>query len=76
MWLVPDYVESSKELINKYNGKDYTFKNIEVISAGERDPDADGAEGMSANASKTDDDFDSSKQGEPNKNLQAKCLKQ
>ena len=26
----------------------YDFKKIEVISAGERDPDADGASGMSA----------------------------
>ena len=41
---VPEY----KQLLNKYNGKDFEFKNIEVISAGERDPDADGAEGMSA----------------------------
>mgnify|MGYP000179030356 CR=1 FL=1 len=43
-----DRVESFKELLNKYNGKDYTFDSIEVVSAGERDPDAEGAEGMSA----------------------------
>ena len=40
-------------LLNKYNGKKgkhgfYNFAKINVISAGERDPDADGAEGMSA----------------------------
>ena len=28
--------------------RDYTFNTIKVISAGERDPDADGASGMSA----------------------------
>ena len=31
-----------------YNEKDYTFENIKVVSAGERDPDAEGVEGMSA----------------------------
>lgn len=35
-------------LFEKYNGKEYTFDSIQVVSAGERDPDADGAEGMSA----------------------------
>ena len=43
-----DRVQAFEELINKYNGKDYNFKNIQVVSAGERDPDAEGAEGMSA----------------------------
>jgi hypothetical protein len=43
-----DRVDSFNELLNNYNGKDYTFKSIKVISAGERDPDAEGAEGMSA----------------------------
>ena len=43
-----DRVEEFKTLLNKYNGKDYTFDSIEVVSAGERDPDAEGAEGMSA----------------------------
>ena len=41
---IPEY----KLLLDKYNGKDFTFDSIEVISAGERDPDADGASGMSA----------------------------
>jgi len=36
------------ELLHKYNGKDYHFDKIHVHSAGERDPDAEGAEGMSA----------------------------
>ena len=43
-----DRVEEFKTLLNKYNGKDYTFDSIEVVSAGDRDPDAEGAEGMSA----------------------------
>ena len=43
-----DRVNEFKTLLNKYNGKDYTFDSIDVVSAGERDPDADGAEGMSA----------------------------
>ena len=45
---------------------DYNFKNINIVSAGERDPDADGAEGMSASkmrAAAVSDDFDSFKQG-------------
>ena len=61
-----DRVENFKTLINKYNGKDYNFKNINIVSAGERDPDADGAEGMSASkmrAAAVSDDFDSFKQG-------------
>ena len=67
-----DRVESFKELINKYNGKDYTFKNITVVSAGERDPDADGAEGMSASKMRqaaADNDIESFRQGVPNKEL-------
>lgn len=43
-----DRVDSFDELLNKYNGADYNFKNIKVVSAGGRDPDAEGAEGMSA----------------------------
>ena len=40
-------------LLNKYNGKKarhgfYNFQDIKVISAGQRDPDAEGVEGMSA----------------------------
>lgn len=43
-----DRVGEYKNLLEKYNGKDYKFDTIEVVSAGERDPDADGAAGMSA----------------------------
>ena len=42
-----DRVQQFKILTAKYNGKDYTFRGIDVQSAGERDPDADGLTGMS-----------------------------
>ena len=37
-----------EKLATKYNGELYDFGEINVISAGERDPDAEGVEGMSA----------------------------
>jgi len=45
---VPEY----HELLHKYNGVEskhglYNFKSIKVVSAGNRDPDAEGASGMS-----------------------------
>lgn len=43
-----DRVEGFHKLLNDYNGKDYKFKKINVVSAGHRDPDAEGSEGMSA----------------------------
>ena len=48
-----DRVREFETLLNKYNGKKsthgyYNFKSIKVVSAGERDPDAEGAAGMSA----------------------------
>lgn len=43
-----DRVNEFRELLNKYNGKEYNFDSIEVVSAGQRDPDAEGVEGMSA----------------------------
>jgi len=43
-----DRVQEFDTLANKYNGSDYTFKSIKVVSAGDRDPDAEGVEGMSA----------------------------
>jgi hypothetical protein len=48
-----DRVDEFTSLLNSYNGIKskhgfYEFKEIEVKSAGERDPDADGASGMSA----------------------------
>jgi hypothetical protein len=67
-----DRVSSFEELINKYNGVEYNFKSIKVVSAGERDPDADGAEGMSASkmrAAAAAGDLESFAQGVPDKKL-------
>ena len=65
-----DRVPEFKALLNKYNGKDYKFKTIEVVSAGERDPDADDVTGMSASkmrALAADGDMESFKRGLPKK---------
>ena len=43
-----DRVSAFEDLLNKYNGKEYTFDTINVVSAGTRDPDADTLEGVSA----------------------------
>lgn len=43
-----DRINEFAQLIHKYNGKEYNFNNIHVVSAGERDPDALEAAGMSA----------------------------
>ena len=43
-----DRVAEFKRLIKSYNGKDYNFDTVNVVSAGERDPDADGVSGISA----------------------------
>jgi len=49
-----DRVDEFHEKLHKYNGKfdakgnGYHFKSIKVTSAGDRDPDAEGVEGMSA----------------------------
>lgn len=43
-----DRISEFKTLLNKYNGKDFSFNKIEVVSAGDRDPDSDEASGMSA----------------------------
>ena len=77
-----DRVKEFDMLIKKYNGVAsrhgfYEFKNVEVLSAGERDPDAEGVEGMSASkmrAAAENSDFDSFKQGTPLNDTQAKKL--
>jgi len=43
-----DRVKEFNKLANDYNGNLYAFDNIEVVSAGDRDPDSDGVEGLSA----------------------------
>lgn len=48
-----DRIAEYKRVLNTYNGKDFNFDTIEVVSAGERDPDADDATGMSASKMRT-----------------------
>ena len=50
-----DRVMQFKNLLNQYNGKptkagniEYTFDSVDVVSAGQRDPDADDVTGVSA----------------------------
>ena len=43
-----DRVADFQKLLDQYNGKEYAFEKITVISAGERDPDSDDVSGMSA----------------------------
>jgi hypothetical protein len=57
-----------ENLAQKYNGDLYNFDQIRVISAGVRDSDAEGVEGMSASKMRKavqDDDFDSFRRGTP-----------
>jgi hypothetical protein len=42
-----DRVSEYERILNTYNGKDFHYDTVEVISAGERDPDSDSASGMS-----------------------------
>lgn len=60
------------EFIKKSNGKDYNFDSVNLTSAGQRDPDADGVEGMSASKVRelaANDDLENFKKALP-KNLQ------
>tara|TARA_B100000768_G_C11284379_1_gene381097 strand:- start:1522 stop:2799 length:1278 start_codon:yes stop_codon:yes gene_type:complete len=77
-----DRVTEFETLLNKYNGKEgrhgtYNFERITVISGGERDPDSDGVEGMSASKQRENarnNDFSTFSQGLP-KNVNAKDAK-
>ena len=63
-----DRVPEFETLLNKYNGKDFNFNSIQVVTAGHRDPDAEGTEGMSASKMRkavADNDFETFKQGIP-----------
>ena len=68
-----DRVREFDTILKKYNGVKsrhglYDFDSINVVSAGERDPDAEGATGMSASkmrAAAKAKDFDSFKKGLP-----------
>jgi len=57
-----------ENLATKYNGELYDFEEIRVISAGVRDADAEGVEGMSASKMRkavADNDFESFRKGTP-----------
>jgi len=43
-----DRIAEFQRIADNYNGKDYNYKSIRVVSSGERDPDAEGITGMSA----------------------------
>jgi hypothetical protein len=68
-----DRVREFEVLLNKYNGTKarhgfYNFQSIRVVSAGKRDPDAEGVEGMSASkqrANAQNNDFVTFAQGVP-----------
>lgn len=63
-----DRVSEFQNLAQKYNGSLYNFNNIQVISAGERDADAEDVSGMSASKMRKaamEDDFETFKQGTP-----------
>ena len=68
-----DRVEEMKKLLNSYNGKksqhgEYNFKKITVHSSGNRDPDSEGTEGMSASKMRehaSNKDFHSFRAGVP-----------
>lgn len=65
-----DRVPEFKTLLDKYNGKEYTFDSIEIVSAGERDPDAEGVEGMSGSKMRkfaADKDIKNFSRGVPSK---------
>jgi len=69
-----DRIKEFDTLLNTYNGVEgkrhgyYKFDSIDIVSAGERDPDAEGVEGMSASkmrAAASNGDMDSFLQGVP-----------
>ena len=68
-----DRVKEYHDLLNRYNGVEgkhghFKFDKIEVKSAGHRDPDAEGAEGMSGSKMRQhakNNDFSSFRQGVP-----------
>ena len=73
-----DRLSEFDKLSQNYNGKLYNFGNLETISAGDRDPDGEGVEGMSASKMRlaaAENDFDSFRKGIPT-SLDDKITKQ
>jgi hypothetical protein len=63
-----DRVKEFEKLSNNYNGQLYQFDKIDVVSAGDRDPDAKGVEGMSASRMRlaaAENDFKTFRSGLP-----------
>ena len=63
-----DRVKEFEKLSGDYNGKLYAFDNVEVRSAGDRDPDGDDVSGMSASKQRkaaAEGDFASFRKGVP-----------
>ena len=63
-----DRVSEFNSLATKYNGKLYNFDDIRVTSAGDRDPDGEGIEGMYASKMRkaaAEDDYDTFVAGMP-----------
>lgn len=63
-----DRVKEFTKLSGDYNGKLYDFSDVETVSAGDRDPDAEGVEGMSASKMRKaamEDDFETYRTGIP-----------
>lgn len=75
-----DRVSEFQKLLDRFNGKDFNFPDgMTVVSAGDRDPDADNVSGMSASKMREfvkRDDFKSFRKGVPSKltDRQAKDL--
>ena len=64
-----DRLSEFQSLAQKYNGDLYNFEDLQVISAGARDPDSEGIEGMSASKMRdavAKDDFKAFAKGIPN----------
>jgi len=63
-----DRQKEFENLANKYNNKLYKFDRINVVSAGDRDPDGEGVSAMSASKLRkaaADDDYDTFRTGIP-----------
>ena len=63
-----DRQKEFENLANKYNKKLYDYDRINVVSAGDRDPDGEGVSAMSASKLRkaaSDDDFDTFRTGVP-----------
>ena len=63
-----DRLGEFESLATKYNGDLYNFKEIKTVSAGPRDDDAEGLEGVSSSKQRKavmDDDYDAFKRGLP-----------